>query len=441
MPVREGLTHRTTTKSIASILKLYRKNQLELSPAFQRQSVWTERDRSKLIESILLNYPLPAVFLYRRKQNGRLIFDVVDGKQRLESILRFVGAIRDRFEVRIQDADGRTVEHVDWQLLKKRNQRKPFEGYRLPIIEVSGAISDIYNVFIRINSTGKVLTGQEKRHAKFHNSEFLKLATKIATSFEDYFRDEGVLSAGQIKRMKHIELVAELMLSLERRGVLNKKSALDAAMKGVDGRQLPKLKRGVTSALKRTRAIMPKLKTTRFSKLSDFYSLAYLIGQYEADGLVLSDKRINQLAEDLLVAFSIGVDEVAELQRKARGVAAHQEQYRRYLLTVREGTDSLANRSTRHDILDGLFGSLFASKDQKRGFSKEQRRVIWNTAASRTCAHRGCKTELTWEDFTIDHIKPHSKGGRTELKNAALMCRKHNSAKGNRSRRRRSRRT
>ncbi len=36
------------------------------------------------------------------------------------------------------------------------------------------------------------------------------------------------------------------------------------------------------------------------------------------------------------------------------------------------------------------------------------------------------------DDFTIDHIDPHSKGGRSEIENASLMCQKHNSSKGNR---------
>src|SRR5450830_47808 len=54
---------------------------------FQRQSAWKERDRAKLIESILRNYPLPAIFLYRREEDGKLVYDVIDGKQRLESIL------------------------------------------------------------------------------------------------------------------------------------------------------------------------------------------------------------------------------------------------------------------------------------------------------------------------------------------------------------------
>lgn len=80
--------------------------------------------------------------------------------------------------------------------------------------------------------------------------------------------------------------------------------------------------------------------------------------------------------------------------------------------------------------LRGILGSLFARKDAQRGFTSEQRRILWNTTANRVCAT--CRCKLTWEDFTIDHVDPHSKGGRSRLDNAALMCRKHNSQKGNR---------
>jgi 5-methylcytosine-specific restriction endonuclease McrA len=59
-------------------------------------------------------------------------------------------------------------------------------------------------------------------------------------------------------------------------------------------------------------------------------------------------------------------------------------------------------------------------------------RILWNTAANRVCSTCSCR--LTWEDFTIDHINPHSKGGRSLLENVALMCRKHNSKKGNKRR-------
>src|SRR5437016_11477831 len=107
MPPSSAITHKTTTKSILDIQNLYANGHLNLEPGFQRQSVWTERDRAKLIDSILRNYPLPAIFLYKRQDSGHLVFDVIDGKQRLESIFMFTGAMRGRFAARAQlpDAD------------------------------------------------------------------------------------------------------------------------------------------------------------------------------------------------------------------------------------------------------------------------------------------------------------------------------------------------
>ena len=431
-----GLSHKTTTKSILDLRNLYDRGHLNLEPGFQRQSVWSDRDRAKLIESILRNYPLPAIFLYRREEDGNLMYDVIDGKQRLESIFMFIGAMRGRFEARAQLTDDGASEWVNWPLLKRRGLQPRIIGYELPVIEVDGEIGDIIDVFVRINSTGKALTRQEQRHARYYRSPFLKEAARVAARFESYFTRNGIFSAGQLSRMKHVELICELMLSMEKGDVLNKKAALDSVMKekSFDGRQLKKASRLVTATLNRIARMFPQLKSTRLRQVTDFYSLAVLIGKFEAEGMILTDRRRNRLAWDLLQAFATRVDEVRELQRKAKGAGPHQELYRDYLITVSQMTDDVNQRRKREQILRGILGSLFARKDSQRGFTAEQRRIIWNTSAARVCASRGCNAKLTWGDFTIDHVDPHSKGGQSRLENAALMCRKHNSAKGNRRR-------
>jgi Protein of unknown function DUF262 len=63
---------------------------LELSPSYQRGDVWPTADSQKLIESILLGIPLPSVILLKLNVDGPR-YEVVDGKQRLTSILRFIG--------------------------------------------------------------------------------------------------------------------------------------------------------------------------------------------------------------------------------------------------------------------------------------------------------------------------------------------------------------
>lgn len=433
MPAKSGLKHKTTTKSVLELTSLYENNHLNLAPGFQRQSVWKERDRAKLIESILRNYPLPAIFLYRREDEGDLVYDVIDGKQRLESIFMYTGAMRgQRYSARAQLSDDGLPEKVDWLMLKRRHMQSRILGYEVPVIEVDGDIGDIIDVFVRINSTGKALTRQEQRHAKYYQSPFLKEAARLARKFEPYFLKQGILSAGQTSRMKHVELVCELMLSLSQGDVLNKKTALDRVMdtNSYDSRQTQKASKLATATLNRVSRMFPHLKATRLRQVTDFYTLTILVGKFEAEGMILTNPRRNTLAWDLLQSFATTVDEVRELQRKAKGAGQHQELYRDYLLTVSQMTDDVNQRRKREQILRGILGSLFSSKDAQRGFSAEQRRIIWNSSGSRACAT--CGTKLTWDDFTIDHIHPHSKGGRSRLENAALMCRKHNSSKGNR---------
>ena len=426
------IKHKTTTKSVLDLKNLYDNGNLNLEPGFQRQSVWTIRDRESLIDSVLRNYPLPAIMLYKRQKDGNLVFDVIDGKQRLESIFMFMGTMRGRFSTRTHLPGAESPESVNWNQLKRKNLQPNVTGYEIPVIEVDGSIGDIINVFVRINSTGKALTGQEKRHARYYNSPFLKAAARLATRFERYFLDNGIFSVGQLTRMKHVEFVCELMLSLVQGDVLNKKTALDRVMdtRSFDGRQLAKASRMVVSTLNRVKLMFPLLKTTRFRQVTDFYSLAVLVGKFEQERLILTDARLNRLAWDILKIFSTRVDEVRELQRKAKGARPDQEIYRDYLLTVSQMTDDVAQRRNREKILRGLLVSLFARKDSQRGFTAEQRRVLWNKVGAPQCVTCSCK--LTWEDFTIDHIDPYSKGGLSRLENAALMCRKHNSKKGNR---------
>jgi hypothetical protein len=421
----QNITHHPESKTVQDIISRFEKG-------LQRQSVWSERDRTKLIDSVLRNYPLPAIFLYRREEEGQIIYDVIDGKQRIESILMFTGLMRGRYWLKTQLPKHDEVEWIDWKQLCKRKLQYLITDYKILVIEVDGEMGDIIDVFVRINSTGKALTPQEKRRAKYYNSAFLKEADRVARRYEWYFSDMEILSAGQISRMKHVELICELMLSIHQGDVINKKAALDRVMKtdSFNMRDISKASRKTIAALNRVRRMFPKLYSTRFSKVTDFYSLVMLISKFEEEGMILTDRKRNRLAWDLLVAFANKVDELRERQRKLEPIKSEQELYRHYLQTVLQATDEYNQRKARENILKGILGSLFAKKDSQRGFSSEQRRLLWNISSNRNCER--CNKPLSWEDFTLDHVDPHSKGGRSRLENAALMCRSCNSSKGNR---------
>lgn len=433
MPLVEPIAYTTDSREVHELAALYKAGKLNLSPGFQRQSVWSLRDRTKLIDSILRRYPLPAIFLYRRETDGRIVYDVIDGKQRLESIFMFMGVLRGhRFEVKATFPGDDEPEVWDWPRLLRRKRQAVIEGYKITVIQVDGELGDMIDVFVRINSTGKALSAQEKRHARYFNSPFLKAIGQAAEKAVPILKNQRVLSDAQIARMKHIELMAELAYSIHRGEVIHKKAALDGVMAdyAMTALRVRKAVDGAKAAIRRTLTLFPDLRTTRFRQLADFYTLVVLVAKFERDGFVLTDPGRNAIAWDLLSRFGAGVDELRVKQKQLAKSKESDEDMRAYLLTVTEGTDTETNRRNRERILQGLLESVFEKKDTKRLFSEEQRRLIWHSTAKPKCM--SCRCNLAWGDFHVDHVFAHSKGGRTALENAQLMCASCNAAKGNR---------
>jgi hypothetical protein len=430
----EQLTYSLETRRIQDMVDLYRSGKLHLNPNFQRGSVWGKSDRCELIKSVLRNFPIPALFLYERPIGSKIHFDVIDGKQRLETFFYFMNVIKEKgFSISASLNEDGKDEEIDWDLLRARNARNRINSYNVHVIYVKGDLSQIIELFVKINSTGRPLSGQEKRHAKFKDSPFLKKATALAASEEERFKAKRILSASQISRMMHIQLISELMLSCAHGEVINKKKALDQAMDsrgGLTERQAEKARQSARTALTRVYSMFPDLHQTRFAQLSDFYSLVVLIHKLLAEGCVLSSKSKNRTAWVFLREFAVKVDELRDLHKRGKKVPGELEIYREYLQTVLEGTDALQNRKRREGILRQLIESQFKKKDKDRVFSQAQRRILWNLDRKHLCSW--CGATLIWPRFDVDHVHPHSKGGKTDTLNAALLhpkCNKEKSAR------------
>ena len=135
-----NLHHTSDRKLIQELVNHYQQGSLNLEPGFQRDSVWREKDRAKLNDSIIRNYPLPAIFLYRRNEDGHLVYDVIDGKQRLESIFMFMGVLRGQFWVKVPLPGVEGEEWMNWKRFCKKRLQHLITGYSIPTIEVDGGI-------------------------------------------------------------------------------------------------------------------------------------------------------------------------------------------------------------------------------------------------------------------------------------------------------------
>jgi hypothetical protein len=430
------ITHHAQ-KTIDELLSMFKHGRLNLAPAFQRQSVWGSRDRQLLIHSILEGIPLPTIYLYRQIGPGGVPkYDVIDGKQRIETLLLFLGkgplAIDHELWVRTSFEDDAPFEWWSWPDLSKEVKGE-FLTTKIATIEVEGDLGDIIDLFVRINATGKRLTGQEKRNARYFASPVLRTAQGLANEHRDLFVRQRVLSPSQVQRMKHIELMTELLLAVNAGQPLNKKLKIDEIIRGASPSHsdLKEAAASVRRAMGFVEAVLPDLRTTRFRNGSDFYTLALLMHRMWEEGKTITSHAStrNALAGALLREFGRNVDEAIEHMSVGKGLRSHQAPFRDYIGTVRADTDSFKTRMLRERLLRQVLDHVFEDKDATRLFNPTQRRIVWHTSVSKTCCFCG-EVVARWEDMAVDHVKPHSKGGRTQLANAAIAHRRCNSAAG-----------
>lgn len=207
--------HREQTfQTISWFWDLYKRDLLDLDPPYQRRSVWNQSFKDYFIDTILLSYPSPAIFLYKETSpEGVTQHNVVDGKQRLTTIFEFVS---NEFPV-YDDAAREELRGKYFRELEDDDKRALW-GYRFSVEFLpTNEEGIINNIFDRINRNVAKLTPQELRHARF-DGDFITTAESLTEwtqmMFSDYTNFPRIASKSR-KQMKDVELTASLLLLLE----------------------------------------------------------------------------------------------------------------------------------------------------------------------------------------------------------------------------------
>jgi hypothetical protein len=204
--------------SINDFVEWDKYKQLELNPTFQRRAVWSDKAKSYLMDTIVRGKPIPKIFI-RQKLNVTTkvsVREVVDGQQRLRSILSY---IKDGFVIskRMHPEYGGLLfsqlpEDVQSQVL----------SYEVAVdLLINLPDAEILDIFGRLNSYAVILNEQEKLNA-MHFGTFKVVADHLGRKYYEYWIKQKILTAKEILRMSEVALVADLVIALLE-GIKNRK--------------------------------------------------------------------------------------------------------------------------------------------------------------------------------------------------------------------------
>ena len=208
--------------SIGELLSIHRDNELDIHPEFQRFYRWSDEQKSRLIESILLGIPIPSIFVSQRDDG---VWDVIDGLQRLSTIFQLAGELRDE-----------SGEKVAPLVLRKTKYLPSLEGKRwadddpnrsigsanqliirrakldVKIILRESSESSKYELFQRLNTGGSQLSDQELRNVILItvNSDAYRWIEELAS--DDNFQTCIALSERLLSERYDLELVTRFVV-------------------------------------------------------------------------------------------------------------------------------------------------------------------------------------------------------------------------------------
>ena len=214
------------TKEQFSVFELRRRNEvsntLKMNPDFQREgNLWQSKQKSELIESILMGIPIPMIYLFEDEQGFK---QVVDGRQRFSCIFDF---LNDKFKLKdlkiLKGINGQNFSDLTPQFQAK------IEDYQFLAYTIQHPTHEKvkFDIFDRVNRGGTRLNNQEMRNA-LYLGKVTELLNNLVKSEEFLLATESTISP---KRMKDKYIVLRFLgfflLRTDQLGEIEYKSDVD----------------------------------------------------------------------------------------------------------------------------------------------------------------------------------------------------------------------
>ncbi|WP_344751876.1 GmrSD restriction endonuclease domain-containing protein [Gryllotalpicola koreensis] len=397
-----------STPDFAGLQRRWKKGALDTQPDFQRYEVWSDQKKSALIESILLDLPIPQVFL-AQDDNGKAV--VIDGQQRLTAVFRYLDG-----DFALKLANPRLTGKRFKDLSEELQTR--IEDAKISVVEVlKESDPEIrYLLFQRLNEGSVSLNDQELRNSVFRGpyNDFIKELASEKT----WLKLLGLKE--RHKRMVDVELVLRYMAFREQ-----------TYLKHPDKKTGKFLDRQMTLNANPTHSSMEEARKDFRTAVELVQTVfgeralrRYLPGG-ESDHRGAWESRINRALIDVeLWGFSPERNEKGLVVKNAdaiREAAIELMISPEFSALLTYSTSEKKRVERRFELWKNMLDSVLKNQDQgARAFSRTTKEDAFKTDP--TCAICSQKIQSI-DDAHMDHMIPFSKGGSTTWDNAALTHR------------------
>ena len=402
-----------------SIFELHRQQQkgrLETQPEFQRFYVWDDTKASRLIESVLLEVPIPIIYLAEEHDGRR---SVIDGQQRLTSFFRLLSNdLRLRGLGVLTDLTNKTYKDLASELQSK------FDDATIRVIVIGReSHPDVrFEIFERLNTGAVKLNDHELRNCVYRGT-YNQLLHELAEEKDFQF----LLGRKQPDRRMQDREIALRFFAFYHTPYINYRQPMKRSLsRDMDTHR----NLGLQEQQEHRRLFKDAVQLTK-STFGDRAFRRFIPGSARDPNGVWEERRLNRALIDIVLwGFTrFKQNQVMPLTDALREellwLMTHDQEF---IDAITLSTNDVARLSTRFEIWSrSLKAILGTPRPEPRLFSSALKKQLWE--ADPTCKECGNQI-LTPDDAEVDHIDFYWRGGQTIPSNARLLHRYCNRKRG-----------
>lgn len=363
------------TSNTVKIIELYNKidsGVLDTSPDFQRKLVWKKQHKYNFIDTVLLNYPFPEIYIASAEMDVSSIKSqeiVVDGKQRITAIVDYIKGVN----------DFSSTKKVKAFRELSTEEKRDFLNYSVTVKDLKDLdMSLIKEIFQRINSTDYSLNANERINARYGDGEFTMFCKQIVDAdfnptdnetdiilpkpskqtLNKFFTDNCIFTENDKSRMFNVQFIMLLTSTILEGKYFGRGSVINS--------YLEKYNSTFPAADDILDKILRAVKTIESLKLS---SSSYWFNKANLFILLVEIPKVNEAKLNLeyLESQLLDLEKKVDIYFTDEDISMVTEDERKYFEYARQGSNELTAREHRGKIVgDIISNSLITSKAVKQ---------------------------------------------------------------------------